>query len=207
LNKKLGLIGDGAFSEEVKEVAQFLGYTVVGYIGDAKTSRDRPYLGSFENVKDWGQKLDFVFPAFGAVDRRGINRRADYLQKIDKLNIPVPSLISKHAMVSKQAKFDRGVFVAPGTVINFDAYIEEFCIINNNSTIGHEVRIGKGTVVSGNVFIGGSSIIGERTLIGPGSNIMQNLSIGQNTIVSIGSNVVRDVPRGKTIMPTIHKFL
>jgi NADPH-dependent 2,4-dienoyl-CoA reductase/sulfur reductase-like enzyme len=67
--KKLVLIGGGGFSSEVAEVAAQNGFEVTGYVDVVKTDSDLRYLGVPEDFILSSPQPEFVFPAFGAVDR------------------------------------------------------------------------------------------------------------------------------------------
>lgn len=203
--KKLVLIGGGGFSSEVAEVAVQNSFDVIGYVDSKKTASSHAFLGTPESYFARERSIDFVFPAYGAVDRKGLLRRAASLGGLTEANIPF--LVSEHAYVSKSVKLGRGAFVSHGVVINPEANIGNFSIINSGSIIGHNVAIGDYSIVSGNAFVGGGCAIGSNTLVGPGAVIMQSLSIGSEVIVSIGSVVVRSIPSGKTTLPSPSKYV
>jgi sugar O-acyltransferase (sialic acid O-acetyltransferase NeuD family) len=202
---RIVLIGGGGFSSEVLEVAIQNNFEVLGYIDNAKTKSDLKYLGNEDDYLPTHNPNDFIFPAFAAVDRKGLARRARILDQFK--NYKIPSLISKSATLSKSVKVGRGVFISHGVIINPNSNINDFSIINCRSTIGHNVDISNNTIISGHVFVGGSSKIGEKTLIGPGVTIMHSVNIGKNVIVSIGTVIGRKVPDNKTVVPKISKYI
>jgi sugar O-acyltransferase (sialic acid O-acetyltransferase NeuD family) len=205
MKKNIILIGGGGFSYEIAEVAILNNYNVLGYVDFQETDSDLSYLGLPDAYFARRDKDDYFFPAYGAVDRKGLLRRSESLNDISGLNIP--SLVSPNAHVSSNVEIGAGVFLAHGVVVNQKAKIRDFCIVNTNSVIGHDVQLGKYSIVSGNVFIGGGAVIGSNSILGPGANIMQSINIGSNVVVSFGSNVGRDVPDGKTTRPTLAKFI
>ena len=202
--KKLVLVGGGGFSGEIAEVAEMNGFLVMGYFGDERTNSKLKYFGKLHHNCLTDPDFEYIFPAFGAVDRMGIEKRSQNLEAISKFR--VPSLISPKAQISSTAVIAEGVYIAHGAIVNPNAEIGEFCIINSNSTIGHNVRIGKNTIISGNVFIGGGCSIGDSSLIGPGVTTLHSLKIGSKVILSLGSVIVRSVPDGKTSIPIPSKI-
>ena len=203
--KKIVLIGGGGLSSEVAEVATQNGFSVIGYVDACKTGSSLTYLGEPEVYFASKDKPDFVFPAFGAVDRKGLLMRSLSLKNLSGFTIP--SLVSPHSYVSSSVTLGMGVFVSHGVVINPNTSVEDFSIINSGSIIGHNVTVSMCSIISGQVFIGGASNIGANTLIGPGVTIMHSIDIGSEVIVSIGSTVARDIPDGKTTLPVMSKYV
>lgn len=202
---ELVLIGGGGLSSEVAEVATQNNFDVIGYVDFCETESDLTYLGDPEKYFASSDRARFVFPAFGAVDRKGLLRRSKSLKKLNGFTIP--ALISSTAYVSASVKLGAGVFVSHGVIINPNTRIEDFCIINTSTTIGHNVKVSECSIISGHVFIGGASSIGANTLVGPGVTIMQSVDIGSEVIVSVGSTVGRDIPNGKTTLPILSKHV
>jgi sugar O-acyltransferase (sialic acid O-acetyltransferase NeuD family) len=203
--KNIVLIGGGGFSSEVAEVAVQNGFEVVGYVDIAQTGSDLKYLGKVEDYFSSNVKSEFVFPAYGAVDQKGLLRRSTKLMEMTDANIPV--LVSSHAYVSSSVILGRGAFISHGVVINPNTHIGDFSIINSGTTIGHNVILSNFSIISGNVFVGGGCKIGKNTLVGPGVTIMQSVDIGSEVIVSVGSTVGRDIPDGKTTLPSLAKYV
>jgi len=203
--KKLVLIGGGGFSSEVAEVAIQNGFDVIGYVDFVQTGSDLPYLGTHEDYFSNSIQAEYVFPAYGAVDRKGMLRRSATLVTMSGVNIP--ALVSSHAYVSSSVKLGRGAFISHGVVVNPNTNIGDFSIINSGTTIGHNVIVSNFSIISGNVFVGGGCKIGENTLVGPGVTIMQSVDIGSEVVVSVGSTVGRDVPDGKTTLPSLSKYV
>ena len=203
--KKLVLIGGGGFSSEVAEVAVQNGFEVIGYVDMVQTDSDLRYLGTPENYFLNNTQPEFVFPAYGAVDRQGLLRRSVKLELMTDAN--VPALVSSHAYISSSVKLGRGSFISHGVVVNPNANIGDFSIINSGTTIGHNVIVSKFSIISGNVFVGGGCKIGANTIVGPGVTIMQSVNVGSEVVVSVGSTVGRDIPDGKTTLPSLSKYV
>lgn len=203
--KRLALIGGGGFSLEIAEVALMNGWEIVGYFALAKSSSEYRYLGKFDYLIKPDFAFEYIFPAWGAVDRVGLRNRSEEVRRLSERWV-VPDMISPRAIVSPSVVIGRGSYIAHGVVINPKSRIGDFTVINTNSTIGHDVQIGNDSIVSGNVFIGGGSKIGKRTLIGPGATVLHSINIGSDVIVSLGTTIGRDVPDGKTAVPNLAKI-
>lgn len=203
--KNIVLIGGGGFSSEVADIAIQNGFKVLGYIDNSKTASSLKYLGTENDYFKNHNPEVYIFPAFAAVNRKGLVQRSIKLEKYK--NLKIPSLVSKFAYVSDSVKIGKGVLISHGVIINPESDIQDFSIINCRSTVGHNVTISKFSIISGHVFIGGSCFIGSKTLIGPGVTIMHATSIGKNVVVSIGGCVARKIPDGKTIIPKLSKYI
>jgi len=178
---------------------------MLGYVDLQETGINLKYLGKYDDLLRSSHPDISFFPAFGAVDRKGLIRRASSLKEYDVDSMV--SLVSPSAIVSTNVVLGGGVFVAHGVILNSGAKLGDYAIINSGSIIGHEVEIYDYSIVSGKVFIGGNVRVGPKTLIGPGSTIMQSVKIGAEVIVSIGSIVARDIPNNKTSLPALSKII
>ena len=205
MKKKLILYGGGGFYNEVSEVARALDFDIIGYVDEFRTSCSLKYLGGPDELEKLLTDGSYVFPSFGAVDRKSLRNRTLRLNNLHKFE--VPNLISPHAIVSDNVKFGGGVFVAHGAVLNSGCFIGKFCIVNTSSVVGHGAKIMDNTIIAGKVFIGGNTEVGPGSLIGPGANVLQGLSIGSDTIISFGASVARNVATGKTVAPILSKVL
>ncbi|HWA33073.1 MAG TPA: acetyltransferase [Cyclobacteriaceae bacterium] len=97
-------------------------------------------------------------------------------------------------------RFGKGTILTAGVVLTTGIQLEDFVIINLNTTVGHDVTIGSYSAVMPGCNISGNVKIGEGTLIGTGAKILQNLTIGKNCRVGAGAVVTHDFPDGRTIV-------
>ena len=204
---KIALVGAGAFAREAAEVASEKGYQIQGVFADFEPNIEYNWLGKLELIDTFLDKLDGLFFAISAVDRKSINIRGLLIQKMGRYENKFVNLISSKAIVSQKVRFGKNVYVAPGAVINTGAQLGDFVLVNNNTTIGHDVELGNNCIISGNGFIGGNSRIGKNSLVGPGANILQNLQIGDGVIVSVGATVLKSLADKKRVFPTFNKII
>jgi UDP-perosamine 4-acetyltransferase len=80
-----------------------------------------------------------------------------------------------------------------GVIINTGTTIGDFSIINTNSSIDHDCKIGSFTHVAPGVTISGGVEIGDEVLIGIGSSIVQYKKIVKNTCIAAGSVVANNI--------------
>jgi len=94
--------------------------------------------------------------------------------------------------------FGRGVLVCAGVVGTVNITLSDFAMVNINSTIGHEAKVGVGSVINPLVSISGGVAVGDRALIGTGANILQYVTVGNDATIGAGGVVTKDIPSGAT---------
>lgn len=206
--KRLVLIGGGGFAKEVAEVAELCGYTIVGCVADAVSTRvSYSHWGGLGALSQHRAEFDEVALAIGAVDRRSFETRARIVATLEQQDLTFAKLVSPAATLAKGVTVGAGVFVAHGVVVSVDAQIGRHVILNSNAIVGHDTVIGDQSIVAPGAFIGGDVRVGQRVLVGPGAQIMQGLSIGDQAIVSVGTVVFRSLPPASTTVPQRDRVL
>jgi serine acetyltransferase len=94
-----------------------------------------------------------------------------YLVKLWKMDIHPFTLISLQAVLDRT--YPRGIHIAEGTAISFDAVV-----------LSHDHIVGKHT----------DTHIGKYCQIGARSMIMPGITVGDHSVVAAGAIVTRDVP-------------
>ena len=79
-----------------------------------------------------------------------------------------------------------------------DTTIGDYCILDNQIHIAHNVQIGNGTAIAANCGIAGSTRIGHSCLLGGSVQISGHLTIGDGVELKGGSIVLTDIENGKT---------
>ena len=72
------------------------------------------------------------------------------------------------------------------------------CIVNQLSSIGHDVIIGDFVEICPSVSISGNCTIGDYTFVGTNAVILPKVKIGNNVIIGAGSVVTKDIPNNCT---------
>lgn len=101
--------------------------------------------------------------------------------------------IHPNAVLSRNIKIPKGVVIMAGAIINSDAIVGEFCIINTNASLGHESTMQNYSSLAPGVNIGGNVRIGNFSAISIGATIIQNINIGDHALVGAGALVINDV--------------
>ena len=193
LNRAIVVVGAGGHAKVAIEALRQSGWTVVGCTDFDPTPRDvvgAKVLGSDDELsRVRASGVRFAFAALG--NNRLREAKADELAA---LGFELPAAISQSASVSDSARIGVGVAIFGGAVINAEAEIRDFAIINTNASIDHDCVIGRAAHVAPGCALAGCVRVGDRTFVGTGSSIIPGITIGSDTIVGAGSVVVRDLP-------------
>ena len=111
-----------------------------------------------------------------------------------------PELVSNSSNISPSAKLSNACVVEFGAVVSSHSFIDIGVLINWNSTVGHDVVIGKGSVISPNASVSGGCLIHEGVLIGTGARILPHIEIGKNAIIGAGAVVTKNVEENATMI-------
>ena len=118
------------------------------------------------------------------------------------------SMISSTSRIgSFGVELGEGVNVMLNSVITNDVRIGKGVLINQISSIGHDVDIEDFVEVCPGVVISGRTKIGEFTFLGSNCTILPNISVGSNVIVGAGSVINRDIPNGCTVVGVPGKII
>lgn len=101
--------------------------------------------------------------------------------------------IGKYVEIQYNAHVDKAVFQGDCTAINNHTKVD------NNTHIGHGVKIGKRCLIASSVSVSGSTIIGDDCWIGAGAIVSNNLTIGKDSRINIGSVVTKDVKEEESV--------
>lgn len=121
-------------------------------------------------------------------------RRLIY-EKFRDLGGVFKSTISSTAQIgSYETYIEEGCNIMQHVAITNDVRIKRGTIINQLSSIGHDVVIHEFCEICPNVSISGRCIIGEETFIGTGAIVLPDIKIGKNVVIGAGSLVSKDLP-------------
>jgi sugar O-acyltransferase (sialic acid O-acetyltransferase NeuD family) len=122
-------------------------------------------------------------------------KREKMFKKIKSIshNFDFISAIHPSASISNYSTIGRGVAVMAGTVINAEAEVGDFSIVNTKASLGHDSILEKYSSLSSGVTVGGNVTIGKFTAISIGATIVNNITIGKHTIIGAGAVVTRKI--------------
>ena len=191
--QKLVIIGAGGHGKKMADIAQSMGYDLLGFL-----SMDEPgsmiyklkVLGVPELIIK--KEYDGIFFHI-AIGENSV--RYNILNKIGNEN-SLALLISPFAIVSKNAEIGQGTSIGHNSVIQTCVNIGKCCIIDTGAIVDHDCTIGDFANIYPGAVLTGAVNIGKGVIIGAGSVIREKVRIGENTLIGAGSVVTHDVEPG-----------
>lgn len=196
IKKKIVLVGGGDFAKKVIRLIEKIGnYKIIGYTDNNNmgTLFDIPYLGNDSVLVDVKKKYPDCCAALCLAGNLNLlNKKEIIISKLELLGYNFPMLISPYANIDITVKLSKGCLIFDGVYIDFETSIEQFSVINLNSTIGHNTTIGKFVVISPEVITGGGSSIGSYSFLGINSTIRPYVNITEKCIIGAGAVVTKN---------------
>jgi len=191
MNRKWIVVGAGGHGMVVAETIELMGDEVVCFWDDdqSKKSCNGYMVVNHENV--FTEDLEVVI----AIGNNEVRKRI--AAKGFKNDYPV---IHPLALISRSARIAAGTMVLPGAIVNAQASIGKYCILNTNSSVDHECVIGDFVHIAPGAVLAGNVEVGEGSLIGMGAVVLPHVKIGSWCKIGAGAVVVKDVPDGKTVI-------
>ena len=109
-------------------------------------------------------------------------------------HLAFPNAIHPAAQIGRSVCLGHGNVVMAGAVINIGATIGNFCILNTNCSVDHDVILGDYVSFAPNSCAGGSVEVGDYSAVCLGSNIIDRIKIGSHTVIGAGSTVLLEMP-------------
>ncbi|MFH4969071.1 acetyltransferase [Gaetbulibacter sp. M240] len=195
--KNIVIIGASGHAKVVIDIIEHKGtYNIVGlvdsYKDDTHTLFGYQVLGSENDLPDLIKKYDL----YGGIIAIGDNFSRKYLY--DKITFRLPhfnflSAIHPNTIIGKNVTIEEGTVTLAGVIINSDAHIGKLCIINTNSSVGHESLLADFSSLAPGVTLGGSTKIGYCSAICLGANIIETIEIGAHTVIGAGALVNKPI--------------
>ena len=190
------IIGAGGFGLEVWWLASQLGYNILGFLDDAydrvnnNNTYNKPILGK---VSDWltYKNCNFVIAVGSPKNKKKI---------FDKMNLGLdkPSfatLIAPSFQQGFNVSIGEGSIVCAGVIATAQVSIGKQCIINLNSTIGHECKIDNFVTIAPMVAVSGQVHLENLVEIGTGAAIRQGLTIEEGCFLGMGGVLTKNMPK------------
>lgn len=196
---------------------------IIGASGHAKViievvefNKQYEIFGLIDSFKEKGGKL-MNYEILGSEDiipnlvKQGVTKgiiaigdnwtRYQLHAKIKKLapDFEFVTIVHHSATISVSAKIGKGTAILAGVKINTHAQVGNFCILNTNSSFGHDCKMEDFSSIAPGVTVGGNVKIDFCTAISLGANIIQGIDIGKHSIIGAGSLIVHDVNDFKLI--------
>jgi len=189
MNKQLNfshgitLYGAGGHCKVVIDILESLGRSVNLIVDDNPNSSMLMSIPLSKPIKSYDKAIVTIG---NCKTRKSIVNKIDVSQY--ETAIHPTAIISPHCMVGN------GTVVMQGAIIQSCATVGNHCILNTNSSVGHDVIVHDFVHVASGATICGGSEVGECTWIGAGSVVIQGIKIGRNCMIGAGSVVIKDIP-------------
>jgi sugar O-acyltransferase (sialic acid O-acetyltransferase NeuD family) len=191
--KPLIIIGAGGQAANIANIVIDSGIVIDSFVDEIYNKKE--YLGykiynSFDVIKDLN-KFNFAIAIGDNFKRQQLHLRIS--KKFPDINFP----FIKHpsSVVSKSALLGKGVILMPNTIVGANSKIGDFCVLDNQSCLGHDSvmqnfsRLGPGSVT------GGSVTIGVRSMIAMNSSIKQGIKVEDDCVLGASSYLDKNLPK------------
>ncbi len=157
--------------------------TPIERLGDAARLDDAAFLAGFDLVVAWQ-----------GAGRRGLCERI--LTNGGRL----PVVSHPAATISTTAVIGVGTILSAGVVVQSDARIGRFCVLNTACTVDHDNVVGDSVSIGPGAHTAGRVTICDEAFVGLGALIINGVTVGRRATVGAGAVVVRDVAEGVTVV-------
>lgn len=197
-DRQVLVIGGGGHCKVVVEVLRAAGWTPCGILDPRAASPfvlGVPVLGGDEmapELFEQGQRHAFV--------ALGLNRlRHQLCLKLRSIGFELVTAVHPSATISPSAAIGSGTVIMPHAVINAEARVGEFAIVNTGAIVEHDCAVGTAAHIAPRSVMGGNVKLGEEVLFGIGAVARPWSEVGSRTVVGAGSVVVGHVGAGLTV--------
>lgn len=125
--------------------------------------------------------------------------------RVDDSRCPV--VAHTGSQVSASARAAAGSLICAGVVVQADAKIGRYTIVNTLALVEHDVVVGDFSHIGPGVRLGGGVRIGQGVLVGIGAIVMPGLTVGDGAIVGSGAVVIGDVPAYDVVVGNPARFI
>lgn len=193
-SRRLILVGGGGHCKSVIEVAESVGYHILGILDNpseiGKQVLNYKVIGVDEDMYKYVNDAEFVVTV-GHIKDAGL--RIKLHNMILEAGGKLASLVASTAHVSKYAKIGYGTVVMHHAFVNADAVIGMGCIINSFANIEHDVVIGDFSHISTGAMVNGNCKIGREAFLGSQSVMVNGVKITDGCVIGAGSLVRKNL--------------
>jgi len=193
---RIVVVGGGGHAKVLISVLKKISsYELIGYtdVRDSGELLGIPYLGPDAVLEKIREPLTDCCAALGVGKVTVAENRMRLVNRLVEMGFRLPAVVSPHAVVNENVTIGEGAVVFDGAVINTGAWIGRASIINTNSTVEHDCRIGGNVHIAPGANLSGGVRIGANCVIGTGVNVVQYVSICDGCLIGAGAVVPRDI--------------
>ena len=200
--KPIAIIGAGGLGKETAVLINQINavapqWNTIGFFDDGlsvgSVVAGLKVLGGVSELNSYTNELAVVVAVGDPVTKKKL------VSIITNPKIFYPSLIHPVATIGENIKAGAGCIITAGCRLTIDITLNDFVLLNLNTTIGHDVTIGSFSSIMPGVHLSGYVTIGESVLIGTGASVLQHVTIQDGAVVGAGAVVNRSVETGRTV--------
>lgn len=193
--KKLVLLGAGGHCESVLDVI------LQGQEFDDIVILDRPekvgqdvmgvsVIGTDEELSSlYNHGYHYAFVTAGSIKSTDLRRRL-YGMAV-RAGFDFTNVIDQTAILARNVRFGKGIFIGKRAVINSGTVIEDQAIINTGAIIEHDCFVGMFSHISVGAVLCGGVKVGQDSFIGANATVIQERFVPDGTIIGAGE-IMRD---------------
>lgn len=110
-----------------------------------------------------------------------------------------PFLTFIHPQAIVLGEVGPGTIVLPFSSVGPYAKLGKHVLVQQNTTVGHDVVLEDLVVISPTVCVGGATKLARNAFMGMGSCVREGLTIGERAFIAMGAVVTKDVPPGVVV--------
>lgn len=171
-------------------------YNLVGFIDSFKSKNLTVYnhkvLGGLDVLSTLIRTHNIKGIIIG-IGNNDLRENAYYAIKEIAPKIKFVSAVHPSAILAEGITVPEGTVIMAGAIVNAEAKIGRFCLLNTKSSLGHDSVMSDFSSLSSGVTIAGNVKIGYCSSICLSSSISQGLTIGKHTVIGGGSLVLKSI--------------
>lgn len=149
-------------------------------------------IGTDEEMKAYFNKgIKYAFLSLGSIG--DIRLRTRLYEKILLNGFEIPNIVDATAILARNIRMGRGVFVGKRAVVNAAVSVGDAAIINTAAVIEHDCLVGDFAHVSPGAILCGGVRADYGCHIGAGTVVVQGVHIGKRSLIGAGSVVLASI--------------
>lgn len=157
-----------------------------------------PVIGGDDIVLKYSHEKILLINGLGSI--KATTRRKQLYEHYKNLGYSFANVIHPSAVVAPDVKFQEGVQIMAGAIIQPGSSIGQDTIINTKTSIDHDCIIGDHVHLAPGVTLSGNVRVGNGVHVGTGATVIQGIRIENGSLIGAGAVVLRDVPEGSTVL-------
>ena len=195
MNKPIIIIGAGDHASVLLDILLSQNHNVIGLtsVDDRRSNLyGIPIIDDETVIQSYEPNNILLVNGIGSTG--SLQLRKKVFDKFKAVGYSFCNVIHSSAIISSRAKFEEGVQILAGAIINNDTIIRENSIINTKVSVDHGCLIGSHVHIAPGCTLSGCVNIGACSHIGTGTSVIQGIKIGENVLIGAGAVVIKDIP-------------